>query len=374
MNISHRLLYLITGFIAFVDIIIFIVPYFTEDVDVYEETPPLPRNDFTRMVNFWKGEAPAGFDRGTHSGVEGRRGKCRCDPLKHKSKLVQCLLGPHGAMRTSMNPVAGHDLQFKCGRLSETQCQCCDCGTEEKTVVFTAADIKRNGICEECEQPDSAYDQIAKTQGMQEAAHFTAGSVYQMLFRLPMGLQYDYTALQMDIKVEGNFTKSWDNDMMVGFMDGAGTVWAGQRGDNGIWFSVGKYQADPEATNSSLRVFRPYSLGFERYGSRSTKYRIKFFQNNKGLGHTVISMDNNLHDNNGKYRAVATWKQTGWKSTGEAPDLQLVAFRDDESEIYAIHRVTVRYKKLRVSTRGERADNHGKSTTKNEDAMRRRLL
>jgi hypothetical protein len=72
MNISHRLLYLITGFIAFVDIIIFIVPYFTEDVDVYEETPPLPRNDFTRMVNFWKGEAPAGFDRGTHSGVEGR--------------------------------------------------------------------------------------------------------------------------------------------------------------------------------------------------------------------------------------------------------------------------------------------------------------
>ena len=27
---------------------------------------------------------------------------------------------------------------------------------------------------------------------------------------------------------------------MIGFMDGAGTVWVGQRGDNGIWFSIGQ--------------------------------------------------------------------------------------------------------------------------------------
>ena len=72
MNLSHRLLYIVTGVIALVDIIIFIVPYFSEDVDVFEEQPPLPRNDFTRMVNFWKGDAPEGFDPTGGAGVEGR--------------------------------------------------------------------------------------------------------------------------------------------------------------------------------------------------------------------------------------------------------------------------------------------------------------
>lgn len=372
MNIPHRILYIVTAFIALIDVAIFIVPYFTEDVDIYEEKPPLPRNDFARMVNFWKGDQPVGFGMDKQSGVEGQAGQCRCDPLKHKSKLVGCVLGPHGAMRTSMNPVAGHDLQFKCGRLSETQCQCCDCGTEERTVVFSADDIKQHGICSECEQPNRTLDgRVGADAGLKhaDAAYFTRGEVYQMMFKLPLGLLYDYTALQMDIKVEGNFSHSWDNDMLIGFMDGASTVWAGQRGDNGIWFSIGKYDTDPDSTNSSMRVFRPHSLGFERYGSRSTKYRIKFFQSNKGKGHTVIAMDNNLHDNGGKYKSVASWKQSGWKSTGSAPDLQLVAFRDDEHEIYVIHRVTVRYKKLRVATRGMSDADEAE-----EDEIRRRLL
>eukprot|EP00937_MAST-01D_sp_MAST-1D-sp2_P003026 g3026.t1 len=350
MNIPHRVLYMATAVIALVDIVIFVQPYFAEDEAVYDKHLPLPKNDFARLVNFWKDEIPSGFVDQS-KGVEGKRGKCVCDPLASKSKLVGCSIGPRGNMRTSMNPTAGHDLQFKCGRLSETRCQCCDCGTEEKTLVFSASDIKKKGICEACEQPNRTVDALDRKLGREEAAYFTGGAVYQMMFRLRLGLLYDYTALQLDIKVEGNFSNSWDNDMMIGFMDGAGTVWAGQRGDNGIWFSIGRYQLDPES-NSTTPTFRPHSLGFESLGSRSSRYRIKFFQNNKGRGHTVISMDNNLHDNDGKYKSVATWRQAGWKSTGRAPDLQLVAFRDDESEIYAIHRVTVRYKKLRVATRG----------------------
>ena len=44
----------------------------------------------------------------------------------------------------------------------------------------------------------------------------------------------------MAIVVQGKFP-TLDSDPMIGFMDGAGTVWVGQRGDNGIWFSIGEY-------------------------------------------------------------------------------------------------------------------------------------
>jgi hypothetical protein len=69
---------------------------------------------------------------------------------------------------------------------------------------------------------------------------FASGAVHQILFRLPLGLQFEYTAFKMSIIVQGKFT-TWDSDPMIGFMDGAGTVWVGQRGDNGIWFSIGQY-------------------------------------------------------------------------------------------------------------------------------------
>ena len=32
-----------------------------KDVDVFEAEPPLPKNDFRRMVNFWKGTGGEGF-------------------------------------------------------------------------------------------------------------------------------------------------------------------------------------------------------------------------------------------------------------------------------------------------------------------------
>jgi hypothetical protein len=39
-------------------------------------------------------------------------------------------------------------------------------------------------------------------------------------------------------------------------MDGAGTVWVGQRGDNGMWFSIGKYHvasiAEQEESSSDM--------------------------------------------------------------------------------------------------------------------------
>ena len=48
----------------------------------------------------------------------------------------------------------------------------------------------------------------------------------------------------MDITVDGNFTHSYDNDLMIGFMDGANTAWVAQRGDNGMWFSIGALLLD----------------------------------------------------------------------------------------------------------------------------------
>ena len=110
--------------------------------------------------------------------------------MAHPSKLVKCFIGPHGEQQTRVHNRGHHGVvlvscgrehphvtpcrisqqQFRCVRLDGgKRCQCCDCGTgnlfhfarsltvrfatEEKTVVFEAADIARNGICDVCEKP-----------------------------------------------------------------------------------------------------------------------------------------------------------------------------------------------------------------------------
>jgi hypothetical protein len=252
------------------------------------------------------------------------------------------------------------DVKFNCAFIGErdpatgmkTECQCCDCGTEEKKITFTGQDIFQHGICDECEKPlvkgsynsTSPYSKDGVGDASNGNVHFISGKVYQMMFRLPLGVKHDYTALSMDIIVEGNFTHSYDNDLMIGFIDGADTAWVAQRGDNGIWFSIGKYLS---AGNSTVPLFHPSSLGFEPQGSRASKYQVRITQTNQGRGHTTISMDNNL-DDGGVFRKVGSWTKTGWKSTGVGSDLHLCAFRDDGNEVYEINKVHVHYKKIQV--------------------------
>merc|ERR1712070_530701 len=223
----------------------------------------------------------------------------------------------------------------------KTRCQCCDCGTEEKKLTFTSEDIYKNGICDECEKPiiQGVYNStsVNANNGLADASngnvHFTSGKVYQMMFRLPLGVKHDYTALSMDIIVEGNFTHSYDNDLMIGFIDGADTAWVAQRGDNGIWFSIGKYLS---SGNSTVPLFHPSSLGFEPRGSRASKYQVRITQTNQGRGRTTISMDNNLNDDGGVFHKIGSWTKSGWKSTGVGSDLHLCAFRNDDNEVYEI--------------------------------------
>jgi hypothetical protein len=49
-----------------------------------------------------------------------------------------------------------------------------------------------------------------------------------MLFKLPLGLEFDYAAFKLNVVVVGNFTGSYDNDPMVGFMDDTSLAWIGQ--------------------------------------------------------------------------------------------------------------------------------------------------
>lgn len=324
--------YIITILVAVVDLVLFLKPYFEEDIDMMDdEGPPLPKNDFRRMINFF--QTPGfGPPTDTHKSTDTTASaKCECNPHAAPSKNVKCVVGPNNAMRTH---VIRHtpNLKFKCARKGTKGCTCCDCGSEEKSVIFTGLDIYEKGICTDCEQPTRSESGIA---------HFTKGSVYQMLFKMPLGLKYDYTALSMDITVEGNFTRSYDNDLMIGFMDGANTAWVAQRGDNGMWFSIGKYQQDGEEKRP---LFHPFSLGYEKHGSRASKYRVNIFQNNAGNGETTIAVDNDLLE--GQRKGTGAWSKRGWKSTGRGSDLHLVAFRDDDNEIYEIKKVEVKYEKI----------------------------
>ena len=46
------------------------------------------------------------------------------------------------------------------------------------------------------------------------------------------------------------------------------------------------------------------------------------------------------------YKSTAWWKQPGFKSSGKASALHLVAFRDDIDEVYAFEKIIVSYKKM----------------------------
>jgi hypothetical protein len=55
MEIRLRVFYIITILVAVVDLVLFLKPYFEEDIDMMDdEGPPLPKNDFRRMINFFQ--------------------------------------------------------------------------------------------------------------------------------------------------------------------------------------------------------------------------------------------------------------------------------------------------------------------------------
>jgi hypothetical protein len=85
-------------------------------------------------------------------------------------------------------------------------------------------------------------------------------------------------------------------------------------------------------------------LGYEKHGSRASKYRVNIYQNNAGNGETTIAVDNDLMK--GPQRGTGSWSKRGWKSTGRGSDLHLVAFRDDDNEIYEIKKIEIKYEKI----------------------------
>jgi hypothetical protein len=309
------------------------------------------------------------------------------------SHLVKCFIGAHGEQQTRIKN-KGHRgvVLFKCARFDDgKKCQCCDCGSEKKTLTFTAADIKNNGICQVCENPAKSLTPPVQNWPKDTVA-FTSGEVHQILFRLPLGLKYDMSAFKLSIVVNGNFSHTWDSDPMVGFMDGAGTVWVGQRGDNGMWFSIGKYHVssveEPEEPSSDrngkglrtqpsrnehgdgdgavaaamgahsrgaskVGLFDPHVLEYKKKGSRSSKFGMKFFQSDVGKGMSEVIMDNDLTDHGGQFDETGRWKKRGWKTTGKASELFLVAFRDDHDEMYGFRDVTVSYEKIAAGEEGE---------------------
>jgi hypothetical protein len=125
------------------------------------------------------------------------------------------------------------------------RCQCCDCGTERAQIRFAPAVIRAIGKCETCETPlpHTAPD---------EPVVFEKGHAHQMLFALPLGLQHGYSSFSMNITIKGNFKRTADNDPLIGFMDDTHQAWLAQRGDNGVWMTLGQVVHD--SSNKTLLI------------------------------------------------------------------------------------------------------------------------
>ena len=352
-----------------------------------KEESQVPRSDFHRIVH----ASPAVLPQ---TGAGHQQGKGRyaltCSCLPHgdaPSAIITCSIGPTGAMSTR---IANRERQgvplFKCARTDDGEsCRCCDCGVERRELQLSAPDLRRLGSCPECERPSPAEPGPGGADGggggggggaddsADKAVVFKPGGhEHAILFKVPLGVAYDFGAFRVELIVDGDFSKSADNDPIVGLMDangglavasraeggeGAqqGTVWAAQRGDNGLWFSIGKYARHeaqaPDASSGdpgepARGVYEPYSMHFEKHGSRASRYGMTIHHSTHGKGNTFFTMDNDMMDHGGKYDRVGAWRKPGWPAAGNATALYLVAFRDDSAEHYEFKRVIVRYEKI----------------------------
>eukprot|EP00937_MAST-01D_sp_MAST-1D-sp2_P003188 g3188.t1 len=259
---------------------------------------PVPRNDFSRIIN--RAELYAGERRKAppRPGPPHRM-RCKCDPRKSPSRALHCSIGKFGNMQQRFvnRQERGSPPLFKCIRTGKAAadangCICCDCGTEKRSLVLGARQIRRLAdACAACETPAggdaggvlaaagrtvvfaggrAGLGRVDSGAGVTTTAAAAGGVVgraraarhgdggggssggggatvqHQLLFSAPLGVNYDFEAFRATLTVDGDFTATDDNDPIVGLLDmdsegGGGTVWAAQRGDNGIWFSIGKY-------------------------------------------------------------------------------------------------------------------------------------
>ena len=159
------------------------------------------------------------------------------------------------------------------------------------------------------------------------------------LRQLPLRLKHGYTAFSMNITIEGNFKRTTDNDPLVGFMDDTHQAWLVQRGDNGVWLTLGQVVRDK--FNNTL--ISANHIDHRAQGSRADKFRIHLNQVNQGKGLTTVTVEHDISRHNTADKAV--YKQKGWRTSGHAQPLHLVAFRDDHDEIYEFTEIRVDYTK-----------------------------
>jgi hypothetical protein len=297
---------LIALVLAVVDIYL-LMQYYGTDSD-----SELPRSDFKRL-NHWspqhRKEAALNPLQQSETSEEE---ECNCDPLAEPSTMISCYLNEHGSQQVKIaNSYRVTNLKFTCDKVGEDGCQCCDCGSESKTFTFNQSMIAAASMTCDCEHP--------KKHGW-----YSHGQLHQMLFLLPLDLRYDATSFEVDLVVEGDFTQSTDNDVLIGVVDWATkTTWVAQRGDNGLWFFVGNSQrvsmpvtaeqlgANGGNTTSAVSVVEriPHISVFDgqvmKYiprGSRAGKFGLRIMHDSSGEGQTRFEMDNNLIDNHGRFQ------------------------------------------------------------------------
>ena len=62
-----------------------------------------------------------------------------------------------------------------------------------------------------------------------------------------------------------------------------------------------------------IGLFDPHVLEYKKLGSRSSRFGMRFFQNDMGRGTSEVSMDNDMTDNGGKFEEKGRWRKRGWK-------------------------------------------------------------
>jgi hypothetical protein len=113
----------------------------------------------------------------------------------------------------------------------------------------------------------------------------------------------------------------------VGFMDGAGTVWVGQRGDNGMWFSIGKYHvasiAEQEESSSDmggkgLRKRPPQHGDGEEMRTNTVTTHIHLYSYTHTHPHTLIHLDPYTHTpiHSYSHTLLSTRRRRRWCSRG----------------------------------------------------------
>ena len=210
--IRRKALWVAGGVLVLVVDLLLLASYFENSSDVYDEDP-LPQNDFSRLLGTVHPSSPRPHFKALQNS------KCDCDPLNSPSSLVRCFIDDAGLRQTRIKGdpmLRGRKrvVAFQCATLDGTRrCQCCDCSHEVKSISFDASSIKVAAEkCTGCAVPSFTLHN--------RSALFGAGARNQMLFALPLALKYDYSACFVEIVVRGNFTKSLDNDPIVGLADG----------------------------------------------------------------------------------------------------------------------------------------------------------